>query len=89
MPTRGGTGPTCPKPGRWLGAATPGEAGAGPSQAVPPWVPRGREGSCPPDGDLELLLRRHQEAAEGLVGLIEAHQQDLLHAGHLGREGAE
>lgn len=82
MPICGGTVPTCPTPGCWLGAATPGEAGEGLSQPVPPR--RGWEVSCPPDGDLELLLRRHQEAAEGLVGLIEAHQQDLLHAGHLG-----
>lgn len=55
----------------------------GPGQAVP----QGSESTCPPDGNLELLLRRHEKATEGLVGLVETHQQDLLHAGHLGRVG--
>lgn len=88
MPIRDGSGLTCPTPRHWPVTASPGEAGKGPSCGVQLWAPRGCQGSCPPDGDLELLLRRHQEAAEGLVRLVEAHQQDLPHPRHLGRERA-
>lgn len=37
----------------------------------------------PPDRDFELLLSRHQEVVECLIGLIEANQKNLLHVGHL------
>lgn len=43
----------------------------------------GHPAEHPPDGNLEFLLGRRQEAAEGFVGLVEAHQQYLLQAGHL------
>lgn len=68
---RGGSGPGVLN-NRCPGAGEEGWQGRG-----------GHPAAHPPDGNLEFLLSRRQEAAESLVGLVEAHQQDLLQAGHL------